>query len=148
MAKGCSVLQSFVALVGRICVSLIFVVAGLQKVVAFDATMALMDKAGVPHAEWVLIVAIILELGGGILVFLGLYARFGAFLLFLFVIPVTYYFHSFWGMEPGTAAYVAQSHHALKNLAIWGGTLYVMAYGPGSISFDWFRRRHCRKSPE
>ncbi len=148
MSKGCSVLQSFVALAGRICVSLIFVVAGLQKVVAFDSTMALMEKAGVPHAEWVLIASIIFELGGGILVFLGLYARFGAFLLFVFIIPVTYYFHSFWGMEPGTADYVTQTHHALKNLSIWGATLYIMAFGPGSISFDWFRCRNRRKSTE
>ena len=73
-------------------------------------------------------------LGGGLLVLFGFKARFGAFLLFIFTIPVTFVFHSFWNMPADQIT--NQMHHFMKNISIMGGTLYLMAYGAGRFGFD------------
>ena len=134
MACSYSGFQSFLLLLGRICFSLIFVIAGASKIIAFDQTVQMMASSGVPAAQIMLVVAIIFELGGGILVFLGLFTRFGGLLLFLFMIPVTFYFHPFWGMEGNQM--VAQMQHFLKNLAMLGGALYIMVAGGGKVALD------------
>lgn len=146
MAKGSLAAQNFIALLGRVCLAVIFVIAGVQKIIQFKPMMATLTDMTLPHAgmtlpnaEWLLVVAILFELGGGLLLLLGWFGRFGAFLLFIFVIAATYLFHSFWVLE-GTAM-ISQSQHFLKNLSILGGLFYVMAYGSGGFSFDRYRRR-------
>jgi len=139
-----STLQDFVLLLGRICIALIFVVAGFNKIMTFGGTAAMMASKGVQGSEFVLILAIIFELGGGLLVLFGWYARFGAILLFLFMIPVTYVFHSFWTYEG--AAMVNNIHHFFKNLSIMGAMLYIMAAGAGSFSLDGMRMRQKKES--
>jgi uncharacterized membrane protein YphA (DoxX/SURF4 family) len=70
------------------------------------------------------------ELLGGLCIFLGFKVRFGAFLLLLFMIPTTFLFHSFWllqGAERDLTMIVF-----LKNLAIFGGLLILLALGKGS----------------
>lgn len=134
---------SFVMLVGRICFSLIFVIAGYQKLVGFGPTAATMAAKGVPYTDIMLVIAIVFELGGGLLVLLGWYARLGAFLIFLFIIPVVYVFHSFWALSGPQMA--LQMIHFLKNLAIMGGALYIVAVGAGHFSIDgWARKACCR----
>ena len=141
MTHQCSVLKSFIVFLARICISLIFVVAGYDKIVDFNQYATMLAAKGVPYAEITLVLAIIFEFGGGLLILLGWYARFGALLIFLFIIPVTYFFHSFWEMM-GTEM-INNIHHFLKNLAIIGGLLYVMACGAGHISIDGFIRKKC-----
>lgn len=136
---SCSPFCSFLMFIGRVFFSLIFIVAGYYKIVEFQTTAASMVSAGVPYADIVLIAAIIFELGGGILVLLGWYARFGAFLIFLFIIPVTYFFHSYWTYEG--VQMVNNFHHFMKNLAMAGGALYIMSCGAGKISVDGFFRK-------
>lgn len=131
--------QNFLMLIGRICLSLIFVISGFDKLMDFAQTSQAMAAKGVPYHDIMLIIAIIFELGGGILVLLGLYVRFGALLLFLFVIPVTYYFHGFWEME--NIEMINNFHHFFKNLAIIGGTLYIISFGAGRISIDGLIRK-------
>lgn len=132
--------KSFLLLVGRICFSLIFIIAGIGKIMAFTSTAAMMTSKGLPYADVLLIVAIVFELGGGLLVFFGWYTRFGALLLLLFLIPVTYLFHAYWAMEGATM--VNNMQHFLKNLALVGGSLYIIAVGAGSVSLD---RLRCKK---
>ncbi len=139
MAKGCPVTKNFVALVGRVFIALIFLLAGIQKIVQYQAMSGMLANMGLPNANWLLILAIVFELGGGILVFFGWFARFGAVLLFVFVIAATFLFHSFWNFQGAEA--VNQTHHFFKNLTILGGLLYVMAYGAGCFSFDGLRHR-------
>lgn len=59
--------------------------------------------------------------------------------LFLFLIPVTIIFHAFWNSIPAEVA--PQMIDFLKNLAIIGGLLYIIASGPGKASIDYL----CRK---
>lgn len=139
MGKDCPVLKNLVALVGRVFVSIIFIVAGVQKIVAFKTMSALLATMKMPYAEWLLIVAIIFELGGALLLFFGWFARFGSVLLIIFVVVATFLFHSFWTFQGAPA--VNQTHHFLKNLSILGGLLYVLAYGAGCYSFDGYRKK-------
>lgn len=80
------------------------------------------------------IIAIIFEGLGGLLILTGWRARFGALLIFLFVIPATYIFHDYWTFPPEEARH--QFMMLMKNLSIMGGSLYIMAFGPGGYSFD------------
>lgn len=126
--------QDMMLLLGRVFLSLMFIMAGGTKISTFAATAADMTARQVPYSEILLVIAIIMELGGGLMVLLGYRARFGAALLFLFIIPVSYFFHDFWNLT-GVAS-SEQMYHLLKNITILGGLLYVMTFGAGRYSFD------------
>jgi putative oxidoreductase len=78
--------------------------------------------------------AILLELGGGLLVAIGYKARFGAAALILFTIMTMIFFHNFWAFEG--ADYQMQMINFMKNLAITGGLFLILAYGAGPMSVD------------
>lgn len=123
-----------VALFGRILLALIFVVSGLGKITGFAGTAAYMASKGLPMVQVLLPLAIAAELGGGLLLALGWKTRWAAALLFLFLIPTTLIFHQFWGLDPKLAQ--MQQIHFLKNVAIMGGMLMVIAGGAGAWSLD------------
>jgi putative oxidoreductase len=75
-----------------------------------------------------------LELGGGILLVIGFKARWVALLFFLWLIPTTFIFHKFWGIDAAQAQ--AQMTNFLKNVSIMGGMLLLFAFGPGAYSVD------------
>ena len=123
------------ALLGRILMALIFVVSGWGKIAGFAGTAAFMANRGLPAPEALLVLTIIIELGGSLLLVIGWKARWAALALFLFTIPVTLVFHNFWAMTD--AQEIAQNQiHFLKNLALMGGLLMVVASGPGRYSID------------
>ena len=123
-----------VALFGRILLALIFVVSGISKITGFAGTAAYMASKGLPMVQVLLPLAIAAELGGGLLLALGWKTRWAALVLFLFLIPTTLIFHQFWGIEPKLAQ--MQQIHFLKNVAIMGGMLMVIAGGAGAWSLD------------
>lgn len=128
-----------VALVGRILLAVIFVVSGFGKVMHYSGTEAYMASAGIPMIGLLLPLSILIELGGGLLIVLGLFTRPVAIIVFLFIIPVTLAIHHFWDLPSAQAA--MQQIHFMKNLAIMGGMLMLAAYGPGSWSLDTKRSR-------
>ena len=135
-----SVWSSFLLFIGRICFSLIFILAGYNKITTFQETVTSMANMGIPYTDVALFIAIVLELGGGLLVLFGLFTRFGAFMLFLFIIPVTFFFHDFWTMQGEEMT--GNVYHFMKNLAMLGATLFLMASGSGKISLDALFRRN------
>jgi putative oxidoreductase len=77
----------------------------------------------------------ILALLGGVSILLGYRARFGAFLVLLFLVPVTLIMHRFWGVaDPQVAA--LQRVMFMKNLSMAGAALMLMYYGSGPMSLD------------
>jgi len=126
--------ESLAAFVGRIFLALIFVVSGVGKITGYAGTAAYMASKGLPLVEILLPLTIAVELGGGLLLALGWKARWAALALFLFLIPTTLIFHQFWGLEPKLAQ--MQKIHFLKNVAIMGGMLMVLAIGAGAWSVD------------
>ena len=124
----------YAAVAGRFLLSLIFVLAGIMKIVNWQTTAEQMAGKGIPMVHAALAVAAVVEIAGGLSVLLGCWARLGALALFVFLIPTTVIFHNFWTYE-GTEM-LNQMQHFQKNLAIMGGLLLVTAFGSGPLSVD------------
>lgn len=122
------------ALVGRILIAIPFLVLGFMKITNFHATVATFAALKVPVITAATVIAIIIEVLGGICLVLGLKTRFWGWLMFLYLIPVTLTAHNFWAHTG--AARMDNEAHFLKNLAIMGGLLLLAAFGPGSLSVD------------
>lgn len=122
-------MQNVIPLIARILLSAIFLRSGIGKIIGFAGTQQSMASAGIPLTGLFLFGAIVFELVGGISVLLGYKARWGAIVLIIFLIPATLIFHT-------DFADSMQVGQFMKNLAILGGLLMVVAYGPGSISLD------------
>jgi putative oxidoreductase len=128
-------IQNFAALGGRLLLAAIFVISGLNKLSDFSGTAAFMSGAGLPAAEFLLVLTILIEVAGGLMIVLGWHTRQLALILFLFMIPVTAVFHNPWAAaDPAQAQ--QQMIHFLKNLAIMGGLLHLSAFGPGHFSIE------------
>lgn len=115
-------------LVGRILLVVLFALSGFGKVMGYDATAGYMTSHGMPFVPILLPLTILVELGGALLIALGLFTRPVALLMFLFLIPVTLVFH--------TSGDSANQIQMLKNISIMGGMLLLAAAGPGRFSLD------------
>ncbi len=118
-----------IALAGRILIALLFFVSGVLKILHFTGTVDYFTKVGMPASQIMTVIAIIIELGGGILLIVGWRTRWVAWLLALFVLVATVVGHRVWEDA-------AQLDHFLKNVAIIGALLYIAAFGPGRYSID------------
>lgn len=128
-------LCSFGMLLGRFCISVIFILAGIGKFLDYDGTAAYMASKGMTMIPFFLLAAATVELIGGLSVLLGWKARWGATILLLFLIPTTVIFHDFWHLANPVERQLMMILF-LKNLAIFGGLLYVICCGPGSWAVD------------
>jgi len=137
--NACEFGQRYLPVLGRFLLALIFVFSGWGKIVGFAGTVSYMASKGMPWPQVLLPGAILIELGGGLALMLGWKARWAALAMFLFCIPTTLIFHNFWALPPEQAQ--TQMINFLKNLALMGGLLYVVAFGPGAFSVDGSRRR-------
>jgi putative oxidoreductase len=122
------------ALVGRILLALMFVIAGIGKIGGFADTTALMETAGLPAVKVLLVLTILVEIGGGAAIIFGWHTRSSALIVFLFTALVTVVFHRFWSAPPDQA--VAQQLMFMKNLSVMGGLLLLAALGPGRLALD------------
>ena len=122
------------ALLGRIMLAFIFVMAGIEKISGPAGTMQYMASAGLPHSlvPELFVLSVIVELLGGLMLVFGWHAELVAFIMLLWFIPVTLAFHVATG----------QTIEWMKNLAIMGGLLMVAVYGPGGYSLDARGGRH------
>jgi putative oxidoreductase len=119
---------------GRILMAAIFLLSGVGKIGNFAGTAGYMASKGVPMTELLLVITIIIEVGSAVMLILGWQARLAAAALFLWMIPVTLTFHNFWA-APADQQMVQQIMF-LKNLAMMGGILFIMAFGPGPYSVE------------
>ena len=124
--------QNFADLVGRVLIAAIFLVAGLGKITGYAATQGYMASMGVPGALLPLVIA--LEVGGAIAIIIGWRTRLVAFLLAGFSVASALIFHSALG-DP------SQFILFMKNLAMAGGFLFLVAHGAGDWSLDARRRK-------
>ena len=129
--------QNFADLLGRILISAIFLITGLGKIGGYAATQGYMASQGVPGALLPLVIA--LEVGGATAIILGYRARLVAFLLAGFSVVSALIFHHALGDQ-------TQFIMFMKNLAMAGGFLFLVARGPGDWSLD--ARRAFLTTPE
>ena len=130
-----STLCSLGLLLGRLCISTLFILAGVGKLLDYNGTYQYMHAKGMLAIPFFLIGAAVVEILGGISLLVGYKTRIGAAALLLFLIPVTTIFHNFWAAEDVMARQL-QLTEFLKNLAVFGGLLYVLSTGPGKMSVD------------
>jgi putative oxidoreductase len=138
MQALCALVRQYGPLVGRVLITAIFLISGYHKIVGFSAVSGMMAKMGMPMADLLLVGAIVCEFGGALMVLLGWNACLGALLLIVFTVPATLIFHNFWAVDP--AQYQNQFNHFMKNLAIIGALVYVMAAGSGPYSLKGEKR--------
>lgn len=107
---------------GRVLIAALFIMGGIGKIMGFAGSVGYAEAFNVPFPEIAIIIAIIVELGGGLMILFGLWTRFAAFMISAFLIVVTLIFHT-------NFADSSQMTQFLKNAAIIGGLLYVSVYG-------------------
>ncbi len=123
-----------VLLAGRVLIASVYLVAGVRKLMGFAGTVGYFTKLGFPAPEFVTVLAIIIEIGGGLLLVFGWKTRWAAWLIALFTLIAAFAAHRFWEVDP--AQYANQMNHFLKNMAIIGGLIFVATFGPGRASVD------------
>jgi putative oxidoreductase len=130
-------MQNFTLLVGRLGLSLIFILSGIGKITTYQATAKLLVAHGLPPG--LLPLVIFAELGGGLAIVCGLLSRWAAAGLFVYTLLAAVIFHN-------NFADHEQWINFMKNLAIAGGFLVLVVHGPGDLSLDaWRQRRKHRK---
>jgi len=114
---------------GRVLLSLIFLVAGAGKLAAPAATIGYIASHGMPAPQVAYGLSLVVEIGGGLLILVGYQTRLAAFILAGFCVVTALIFHNDFADR-------AQSINFMKNLAMAGGFLQLLAYGAGGISLD------------
>ena len=114
-------------LIGRILISLIFLLSGYNKIFNYGDTIAWMEGFGIPG--FLLWPAIILEIILPILVIIGYRTQISAILLAIFCIATALIFHFDFANQMQTIAF-------LKNLGLAGGFLFIAAHGPKDWAID------------
>ena len=125
-------LHRYGPLLGRILIAFIFIFAGFGKVTGFDGTVGYIASKGLPLPQLAAVAAIIVELGGGILLITGWKARWAAAAMLVFTAMAALLFHNFWAVPAEQAQ--NQMIHFMKNVSMMGGLLYVVVYGSGPFS--------------
>jgi putative oxidoreductase len=128
-------LRGLLSVLGRLALCAIFLMSAIgNDIPKFSDVVEMMTKAGVPAPQVLLPGAIAFLIVGSLAVIVGYWARFGALLLFIFLVLATYYFHAFWKLE-GTEQQM-QMIEFMKNLGLMGAMLFIMGNGAGAWSLD------------
>jgi putative oxidoreductase len=131
--------MKYIALFGRILFSLIFVMASMghfsKQTVEFAAAQ------GIPLASIAVPLSGIISLLGGLSIAFGYKAKWGAWLLVLFLAPVTFKLHNFWAVQDPMMAMMQQAMF-MKNLSMLGGALLISYLGAGPFSLDARQKAH------
>jgi putative oxidoreductase len=122
-----------IVLIGRILFSFIFILTITSHF--SSKTIDYAASAGVPMPSILVPLAGIIATLGGLSIFLGFKAKAGAWLIVLFLVPVTLYMHRFWSVtDPGMQA--MQKINFMKNLSLIGAALIISQFGSGPLSVD------------
>ena len=127
--EGASDRQGVMPLVGRLMIALIFLLSGTGKLTAPAATIGYIASAGLPLPHVGLVIAVLVEVGGGLALALGYRTRIAAAVLAVFSIAAALAFHHDFADQD-------QMIHFLKNVAMAGGLLFVAQVGAGRFSLD------------
>lgn len=127
-------LQNTLSLVGRLLLALLFLPAGLSKIGGFAGTVGYISSVGLPLPALGAVLAIMVEVGGGLALLAGFGTRVAAIALALFTLVATVIFHAYWAVPAEQA--MMQQLMFFKNIAVVGGLLVLAAHGAGALSID------------
>lgn len=133
-----SVSTGAVVVLGRFLFALIFLMSSPGHF--SKQTIAYAAFQGVPLASLAVPLSGIIAFAGGLSVLLGYRAKIGAWLIVLFLVPVSLIMHKFWGL-PDPAQAQMQMINFMKNVSMLGGALLISQFGAGPLSLDARRSR-------
>ena len=120
-------MTNIIDLLGRIFISVLFFINGIFKINNYDGTIEWMDSYGLPGI--MIIPAIIIEIVAPILIVIGYKTKIAAALLFLFCLSTAFIFHNDFSDQMQLTAF-------LKNIALAGGFMFLIANGAQGYSLD------------
>jgi putative oxidoreductase len=121
-------------LIGRVLLAVMFLLAGISKFSGLDGTAGYIASKGLPMAQLLAVVTAVLEVGAAVLLIVGWQARWAALALAAFTLLASVLFHNYWALP--AEQQMMQQLMFMKNLAIVGGLLAVVAVGAGALSLD------------
>ena len=120
-------LLSIFDLIGRILISSIFLLSGINKIENYEGSHSWMESLGVPGV--LLIPAIVLEVVAPILIIVGYHVKISAALLSLFCIATAIIFHTDFSSQTQFISF-------FKNIGLAGGFLFLVVNGAKDFSLD------------
>jgi putative oxidoreductase len=120
-------MEKYTELLARILLGHIFLLAGINKISAYEGTAAYMEAMGVPGM--LLPAVIFLEIAGGLMVIVGYKTKIASVALAGFTVVAAAIFHSAFSDQMQMILF-------MKNMAIAGGLLLLVSYGAGTLSID------------
>jgi putative oxidoreductase len=130
--------MKYIPLIGRIFFSLIFLMTAFNHF--SGKTIAYAASQNVPLASVFVPASGIIATLGGLSILLGYRARLGAWLIVLFLVPVTLIMHNFWTITDPMMRQM-QMVMFLKNISMLGAALMITYFGSGPLSIDAKRLR-------
>ncbi len=124
--------NDYAAALGRLMIATLFVLSGLGKIAAPAITQAYIASTGLPLPIAGYLIAVVVEVAGGLLLAVGYRTTFVATGMAVFTLATAVIFHNNFADQN-------QMIHFLKNIAIAGGLFQVATFGAGSISIDGLR---------
>ena len=127
-------LQNPLTLIGRLLLALLFLPAGIGKVTGFAGTVGYIASVGLPLPALGAIIALVVEITGGLALIAGFGTRLAALVLAFFTLGASFFFHAYCAV-PAAQQFVTQLLF-MKNMAVVGGLLTLAAWGAGAWSLD------------
>jgi len=127
-------LTDWASLLGRMALAVLFLWSAYGKLVYMDGNVGYMKTYAMPAAELLIWPALILEFVAGAMLLAGWKVRWAALALIAFTLPATFIFHAYWGVPADQV--LNQQIHFMKNLAVVGGLLSVLAHGAGRLAVE------------
>jgi len=127
-------LQNPLSLAGRLLLALLFLPAGISKIGGFAGTAGYIASKGLPMPELGSVIAIVVEVLGGLALIAGFGTRVAALVLAVFTLVATVFFHAYWAVP--AEMQMVQQLMFFKNIAVVGGLLVLAAFGAGGWSLD------------
>ena len=125
--------MNYLTLAARILFSLVFILAAPRHFSQEGISHA--ADLGVPFAAVVVPISGVMAIAGGLSVAAGYHARWGAWVLVAFLVPVTLMMHAFWKLQDPAQIHIQQAMFA-KNLSMLGAALLITQFGAGGMSVD------------
>lgn len=138
--------MKYIALLGRLFYSVLFIMSGATGLFSAQK-IAYAASQGVPLASFMVPLSSLIALLGGLSILVGYKSRYGAWLIVLFLVPVTLMMHQFWEIaDPLKAA--SEQASFMKNIALIGAALLIAYFGSGPLSLDQAFSRSIRNTKD
>jgi putative oxidoreductase len=131
--------SDYAAAFGRLMIAILFLLSGVGKIAAPAMTQAYIASTGLPLPIAGYLIAVVVEVAGGLLLAVGYRTTFVATGMAVFTLATAAFFHNNFADQN-------QMIHFFKNIAIAGGLLQVAAFGAGAISIDGLRTKGQRRA--